>query len=151
MSLSAERIAVEQRFLGAWDSKTTPVMLMNRKGLVSGTTQVTEYNSLNEWCRLSITHLVAAPADIGTVSKRVRSNGLIVVDIFVKEGLGSDRALVLSDNAVGIFQLADIGESGEIRIGVPNIKEVGQPNGQNFYQLSVQFPFYRDEFFTVGN
>lgn len=143
MSMITERAAVESRFFDKWDSKTTPVKLDNVKGLVQGNTKVSDQNQLSEWCWLTISPGTAAQADMGR-PRRVRYTGTIGVNLFVKEATGASRIKALVDAVISIFQFATLADGTRIRAGVT--KAGVQLNGSDFYQVSVQFPYWRDEF-----
>jgi hypothetical protein len=143
MSFVDERAIVESAFLNEWDSIRCPVKLDNVTGLVKGTSKVASQDKLAEWCELIINPGVRQEADI-TSNHRIRSVGTISVNVFVKVGTGTGRARELADAVVSILQLKELASNFATRAG--RIVNIGQAEDESFYQMSVQVPYFRDDF-----
>lgn len=147
MSLSSERASIEALFFANWNTNTTPVRVDNIAGLIKGNQRIMEEDSLTEWCWLSIIPGPADVADMGSSTPRVRYTGMIYVNIFVKEGTGTDRARQIADLAADVFQLQHF---DGIRTHVANVVNTGQAKTNGLYQITVKFPYVRDEIVNIG-
>jgi hypothetical protein len=143
MSFVNEREVIETAFLTVWDSTRCPVKLDNVAGLIKGTSKVASQEKLAEWCELTINPGVRQEVDI-TSNHRIRSVGTISVNVFVKVGTGTGRARELADSVVSILQLKELAINFATRAG--RIVNIGQAEDESFYQMSVQVPYFRDDF-----
>jgi hypothetical protein len=131
MSFSSERASIESRFQTLWASATDLVF----ENVAYTPAQGTPYT------RLSIKNGDTQRITIGT--RQHRAAGLIVAQIFVPFGGGSDAARTLADTAAAIFR--DQTFDG-ILCRSSSIQIVGQSG--DWFQVNVSTAFQRDEIFA---
>lgn len=133
MSYAAERAAIETRFSTLWAG--TPIGDVVFDNLPYTPVQGTPY------VRLSIKPGTSERITIGTREHRVV--GLILVQIFVPTGSGTNAARVLADEAAEIFRDQ---EFDGVLCRSPSIQNVGQSG--DWAQFNVSVPYKRDEVFA---
>lgn len=70
-----------------------------------------------------------------------RYRGIVVIQHFIRVGLGAGRARALADLSSTIFLNLDL---GNIHFGVPEASSMGSTDG--WYGWNVDCPFYREEY-----
>lgn len=137
MSFADERKAIETRMAQAWQGSAysaVPVLYQN-----DGKKPPNNAPYLVLWIKTGegqqIT-LGSNPTD--------RYAGLIIVDVLVPEGSGSNEAKLMADFVSATFKRASFssGASGLIRCRVPYLDALGAKHGWERFQLSV--PYDRD-------
>lgn len=99
--------------------------------------------ALEEWVRIAVREGAGNQASCGSSNVLFRYNGVVFVQIFTKNGLGSGRAKELADLVTPIFRSKVV--SG-IHYRVPVVTVVGASDA--WYQVNVSCEFYREEFQT---
>lgn len=127
MTYAAERQSIEGLFQTGWGS-TTPVAWDNVEYTpVSGTAWV-DFRILN-----------GSESAIVISGDQYRNVGLVNINIFTPEGVGSSSARTLADTAAGIFRGVTV---DDITFRAPSIRTLGVMNG--WYQTNLSIPFFRD-------
>lgn len=130
MSYADARDATCGRFEALWAGRT-PVAWPNR-GFIPPTA--------GEWVRLTILDGEARQASIGNPGANLhRHSGVIAVQVFAQIDSGTRAARDLADHAAAIFRNQRF---GDIRCGVPSVREVGPDDV--WFQVSMSCPFERD-------
>lgn len=140
MNYAQEQTTIRKTFLKNWDSNTTPVMFAGDPGLTKGTTSLENETGLKEWVRVTINASGASQRDLAGPESRVRYQGVVTINVFVKSATGA---------SMRARQLVDMIEPKFSRLQVDNITfqtPIPGLTGQNegFYQMTLQMPFYRD-------
>lgn len=130
MGFQAAQSAIETLFNTSWTHT-----LIARDGVDF------DPRSLNEWVRFSVREAAANQASIGTQNQLYRYYGVLFVQIFTKNGLGSGRAKELADLVTPIFRSKIV---NGIHYRVPVVTTVGPSDA--WYQVNVSCEFYREEF-----
>lgn len=130
MSFLAEQIAIESYFKDNWTY--TPIAYENVN---------LNSNSLDEWVRLTIRPANPQVAGISGSQLMYRYKGVLFIQIFVREGIGSGRAIQFADYVSGLFRSKYV---DGIHFGVPAVTRVGSRD--SFFQVNVDVGFYREEF-----
>ena len=139
MSHETDRQYIEGRFDTNWTSASTPIAFDNVNGLKQNTTWLDSERGLDEWCRITILPAGTAQTSPGVV-KTIRRTGVIMVNCFVKENIGSNRARELADSVVTIVQF-------QLFNGIQCRESVVNRDGQNegFYQMTVSTSYFVHE------
>jgi len=97
-------------------------------------------SNLDEWIRLTILSGDSSLIGLGGGStKCYRIVGVASFQIFVKQNIGSKRALELADQVVGLFRTS----VDSVKFISPSVKRIGMRDG--WYQVNADCPFYRDD------
>lgn len=96
---------------------------------------------LEEWVRIAVREGSGNQASIGSTNPMFRYNGVIFVQVFTKNSIGSGRALELADLVTPIFRSKFL---NGIHYGVPVVARIGPSDA--WYQVNVSCEFYREEF-----
>lgn len=139
MSHETDRQYIEEQFNNNWNSTTTPIAFDNVTGLLQGSTVINSADGLDEWCRITILPAGAIQTSPGPV-KTVRRDGVIMVNIFTAENIGSNRARELADLVVSVFQF---NRFNGIQCRATQVSRDGQNGG--FYQFTVTTPYFIHE------
>lgn len=136
MSYKTEGDAIEQYFTTAWGA-TTKIKYDNVKW--------EEPKADDSWVSLSLTN---DAADVISVNPTAlyRFPGVVIVQLFRKEGKGTGPLDALADQVMTLFRhkvLALPASEGYIHFKVPYKRRVGLANG--WFQVNVVAPFSRDE------
>lgn len=146
MSFALTRQAIEARFATAWAiaEPTVPVKYQNA---------LFDQPANSEWVALHVLDGPGAQASLETGPFH-RYVGVIVIQIFVPENTGTQRARTLGDNAASVFLVSNRGAafkagggnpldgSGRITCLTPAI-EPGEVN-EGWFQMNVNVPYQRD-------
>lgn len=92
-----------------------------------------------KWVRLNVLTGDSITAGLHGDVNLYRSAGVIVVQVFVKEGEGVRTALLLADQAAAIFRGLQI---DGIIYRAPSVERIGPSDG--WYQVNVNIPFQWD-------
>lgn len=96
---------------------------------------------VDEYVRISVQEPGGNQGSCGTQNVLFRYRGTFQVQIFIRDGQGSGRALELADLVTPIFRSKIV---NGIHYGVPAVVKVGPSNA--WYQVNVICEFYREEF-----
>lgn len=101
-------------------------------------------NPPDEWVRISIRFAAANQASMaGTPT--TRTTGSVIVQCFVKPNIGMKRAAELADLVEDALMYRQArGNNHVVVLRAAVMTDVGQPEGQPFYQTNVVVPFYAD-------
>ena len=141
MSYEQERKTIEKRMRDNWDSFTVPVQYENVSVLKKGTQTLKDINGLEKFVRLTITPAGGEQIDVGGNADRYF--GVITVQVFVKQGLGSAIVRKLVDEVYNIFNRQCF---NGILCRTSTMDTIGEVNG--WYQVNVNTPFYRETPYT---
>lgn len=142
MSYTDELKNIRKHFLTGWDSIVTPVMFSGDTGLTKGTERINDEAKLDEWVRVTTGTAGAQQSDLAGAMSRVRYQGVVTVNVFVKARTGAElRARELMDIVDDKFSRKQV-EDMTFQTPQPGLQ--GQIQG--FYQMTLQIPFYRDQF-----
>lgn len=131
MNFIEERTAIETRFSTEW-----------------GATSEVAYENVafkipcdEPWVRLNIYGGAGEYRALGCLK---RYTGVIIVQIFIPSGSGTNKAREFADKVVGIFDSVSFGGSGadNIKCDVVSIDTMG--TDKPFYRMNVSIPFQRD-------
>lgn len=127
-----ERKAIEKRLADNW--ATTPIKYEN----------VPFKETKAAYVALFILRGDGQQASLGSSVLR-RWPGLIVVQIFVPAGSGTQMALGYANTVGALFDKAEFstGNSGWIRCRTPSAQPVGEKNG--WWQVNVTVPYVREK------
>lgn len=134
MSFADAQKAVENRFMDRWGS-TSKIRYENQDWP----------DPKKDPDFVTITLIEATGTKIELRQRALtRYSGLIVLQVFVKEGKGTGRTSEYADKFGDIFRLAEFQEdnSGLIRCRVPDKLPIGTTNG--WYQTNVRCTYIRD-------
>lgn len=128
-----ERQAIEGRFATAWGA-TTPVKYENAPFKDTKAAHVALFIRRGEGLQ----------ASLGEVPLR-RWPGVILVQVFIPSGSGTQQALEYASSIGAIFDRAEFssGTSGRIRCRIPSVETVGERAG--WFQVNVTVPYLRDK------
>jgi len=94
----------------------------------------------DEWVRCSVQFGDSFRSALGTPGQ-YRHPGVVFLQVFIKEGIGINRGVVLADELANLFR--DQVVSG-INFWVPRVIKVPTAN-EGWFQVQVMIPFYFDE------
>lgn len=129
MNIGQEQIDIESHFTPLWTET-----------VVEYENQYYDKADLQEWTRLRVLPASANQASLGN-NPLFRYRGIVVVQIFIRAGIGAGRAKALADDASDIFRNLVL---GRIHFGVPEATSMGTTDG--WYGLNVDCPYYREEY-----
>lgn len=132
MSFAAAQIAIENKFNTEFTA--CPVQYSNVD--YTPTPGVT-------FCKLEVIDSWSQRADIGTANRLHRSFGLIIANIHLPLGLGTNIGRVIADSAAAIFR--DTSFSG-ITCRSPLIRNVGEVEG--WYIVNMTCNFHLDKSYS---
>jgi len=135
MSFADERATIESHFLTGWGT-LTPVEIA---GVPSQNPPATAY------IRLGIRSGTREPASLP--AEWIRSNGLVVVDVFAPDGQGSIRDRELADQVASVLDLRQLHSPGvrTIRFGVTSIiEDLNATPG--WFRIQCLTPFQHDSY-----
>jgi hypothetical protein len=127
MGYEAEQVAIESRFESQWAGRT-PVAYPN--------VPFSKPNA-SPWVRLTV---MSGSAFLAGIPRYFRHPGVIDIQVFVPEGVGSKDALLLADQAAAVFRVASF---NGVVCRTPYVVPAGTNDG--WYQVNVSVPFQRDE------
>jgi len=135
MSYEQERDDIETHFLTEWTT-TTKIRWDNVK-----------WDNPAEdpsWVALTIITDEADQISLGD-NPRYRFPGMVIVQVFVKEGTGTGVVNQLADQVVEAFRLRTLGTAptGFVKFQTPWKRREGVKNG--WFQMNVFAPYQRDE------
>jgi hypothetical protein len=134
MSFAAVNKAIKAKFMQGW---TNGVKVVGDNDA--------EVKAVKEWCRLSIRPAESNQASMGASTNTTRSVGVVMVSIFVQPGNGSERAWQLVDQAVAALQYERVsGTNWNVQFQAASPREIGQPAGAAYYQMTVTVNYYFD-------
>ena len=133
-SYQTQRAAIENYFKSVWND-TTIILWENTRQTPPNSTYV----------HVSTTNGLAQATSLGTTQIH-KSVGIFTVQLFVKKGAGLGEAYNLADIIVNAFSHKQL---DSIQFQIPNITEVGEID--EFYQLNVSCPFYRNRLFIQNS
>lgn len=122
---------VEQLFAAGWGS-TTKIAYDN---LQFNPDEVND----DSWVRLNVIDGTAEQVGLGAEANLYRHPGVVIVQVFVKEGQGIRVAKQLADQVAAIFRGTT---SGGVLYRTPSVERIG-PNG-GWFQVNVNIPFQWD-------
>jgi hypothetical protein len=122
--------AIETKFSTAWGT-TTEVAYDN-------VDYVPPANVL-QWVRLNVLNGATIVAGLAGSANLYRTAGVVVIQIFIKEGEGVRQGLLLADTAAAIFRGTQV---DGVLYRAPSIVRVGPSDG--WYQVNVNIPFQWD-------
>ena len=122
--------AIETRFTTQWAAATE--VAYDNVVYTPGSTVV-------EWVRLNVLTGISTVASLGGATNLYRSVGVVVVQVFVKEGEGARKALLLADTVAAIFRGI---QADGVLYRAPSIDRIGPSDG--WYQINVNIPFQWD-------
>lgn len=131
MSFSTERSVIHKHFADNWTE--TEVAYDNVEF---------EPQADASWVRIVIRNGEGNQADINDTAPLFRYSGVVIVQVFVPIRKGTDNALKLADAVSDIFRRQQLNHGIVFR--TPYVTNVGQTN--EWYQINVSCPFWRDEF-----
>jgi len=133
-----ERAAIEAHFATQWGS-TTKIRYDNINWI--------EPKTESAWVSITIVNQEAEIIELRNPAI-YRFPGVVIVQVFVKEGLGSGLANIHADAAVEAFRhrVLEQGSSGKINFRTPYKRRIGTENG--WYQVNVVAPFFRNVLLT---
>lgn len=129
MNIGQEHIDIETYFVGLWSYTEVEYENQNK-----------DTSNLDEWTRFRVFNAGGKQVSLGN-NPRFRYRGLVVVQVFIRDGIGVGRAKTLADLVDPIFRNTVL---GEIHFGVPEASKLGVTDG--WYGLNVDCPYYREEF-----
>jgi len=134
LSFADERQAIENRFSTLW-TESAKIMYENQ--------QREEPKDDASWVALFIVDTPGNQIDLRDVALH-RQGGIIIVQVFVREGVGTQSARVLVDAVATIFRRAtfSVGASGTIKCRTTSIESLGVSDG--WFQMNASTPFIRD-------
>jgi len=104
----------------------------------AGSAVTTAQSNGDPWAALTIQHGGSATAGIGA-DPCPRRTGRIVIQVFTKDGTGSNKAHVLAASIAAHFEYW---QSGGLSTQAASLSRVGPANG--WYQVNVAVPFRAD-------
>lgn len=134
MSYSTARNSITDGFATGWGS-TTRIAYDNIEPdppMPVGTSFV----------RLSIQMNLSDQITIGSTNQTYRRFGICFVQIFTPEGSGYAGATTLVDTAVALFEGKKM---GTVVFQDVNVREVGNPRSEPFYQVNIAAAFRFDD------
>lgn len=147
MSFEDQRKAIYQRFSTQWAltsyAATVPVVYENQPYKDTKGNDV--HVSTGPWIFISIQDGEGNQAGIAN-NPLLRYAGIILVQIFVREGSGISESRKIADVIEPIFRRVQLlyGNSGYITCGIPYTSYTGTQDG--WYQRNLIIPFSRDRF-----
>lgn len=96
----------------------------------------------DEWIRVGFRDFPAQQASIGGAAVKYRHFGMLLIEIYVTEQMGSGRATRYGDTLAGLFRGATVGDA---LFRAPVVRQIGRDEG--WYRVNVEIPFQRDECF----
>lgn len=141
MTFAVSRESIETAFRDAWFAVTdTPLTFDNTRGFFTTTGYTLDSIKESEFVRLTI-----KPVDTQTITlganPETRTRGLVMVQVFVKEGTGSGRAFALADVVASILQNKLI---DGIQFMATSMVNVGPQNG--YYQVNATTRYWVTSF-----
>jgi len=135
MSYDQERQDIETYFTTSWGT-TTKIRWDNVKW--------TEPVADPSWVALTVITDEAAQISLGD-NPLYRFPGMVIVQVFVKEGTGTGVANQLADQVVEAFRLRTLGvtATGFVKFQTPWKRREGIKEG--WFQMNVFAPYARDE------
>ncbi len=126
-----------------WNTTTTPVKFDNLGAYIKGTGAVESVvdGELTEFIHFYIRETTSEQADIGATNPRIRRRGRIIAQLFIEEGIGTDRLRQLADLFSPIFQRKQF---PGIQFRSATLVDVGPEGNEGFYQMNVVIDYYRD-------
>lgn len=97
------------------------------------------------WVRITVLNANSRPASLGGTTKMYRHNGIVAIQIFCEPGQGNAEIESLVDTITAIFRGKSV--SG-CKFGGFERQDHGH-NEHGWVQTNINFPFYRDETFTI--
>ncbi len=135
MNCDEMRSRIEEHFRKKW-GVTTPVSFDN----VEADSKLKATKAANEpWVRVTIREGSSNLAGLA-LTKLYRDNGIIIVQVFTKLGVGTNTARKLAEQVRGILRYADIGNG--LFLKAPAINPIGEVEG--WYQINVTTPIQWD-------
>ncbi len=122
--------SIETRFSTLWGT-TTEIAYDNVEHTPGPTTI--------SWVRLNVLTGDSIVAGLAGSVNLYRNVGVIVVQVFVKEGEGVRVALLLADTAAAIFRGTQV---DGVLYRAPSVERIGPSDG--WYQINVNIPFQWD-------
>lgn len=133
MSFDLERRSIETRFEASWAD--TPIKWPNARLTTKG---------LDEWVAIFLIPDAVKQVQIGTINNVYRYFSNVVVQVFIKPSIGSNRALDLATKISDIWRTTQF---DQITLMTPTIENVGIMEG--WYQIDVICKYHRDEYNSV--
>lgn len=121
---------IEQKFNTAWNA-ATPIAFDN--------VEFDPPATVDQWVRLNVLDEAAFVAGMGGGVNLYRHPGIVIVQVFIRDGSGIREAKQLADTVAAIFRGAN--ENG-ILYRAPYVETVGPNNG--WFQVNVNIPFHWD-------
>lgn len=129
----AEQIDIEAAFHSVWDTLDPAIAVAHENESFDPT-------NLTEFVRLSIRNADGRQMTIGGGSSKYRYRGVLMIQIFVLEGIGAGRANQIVDIISPIFRSNII---SNIHFDVPAVTRMGNVRG--WYQINLDTGFYRED------
>ena len=95
-----------------------------------------------QWCRWSIRPASRTQMDVGSSTKRKRTVGVAIAQIFLPLEQGDKAHLVVADAIEAVFKP---GAAAGVTYRTPEIVVVGRANDNKWWQVNVTCPFYADD------
>jgi hypothetical protein len=133
-SFSEEREAIETRFGTMFDTFLTPVQYGNVTTLKKGNVSLpTPYKGV-QFVRLSLMGGNSVQQEVGRNITTI--NGIININVFVSQDVGTQPARALVDQIFPIFNAVTF---NGIRTGTATVRELPPVNG--WYQMNISIPY----------
>lgn len=137
-NFETEEDTITALFNAGWNSTTYPVAWPN-----IDFTPPANPTASTGWVRITVNPANARQAELGPVgARRYRHPGVVTVQVFTKDGTGSELSNQLCDTASAIFRGKT---ANNITYQAPYRDRVGSDDG--WYQQNVVVPYYRDSDF----
>ncbi len=132
MNESQARDVIYKQFATDWGS-TTAIAYQN--------INYTPPNDGSPWVRLNVIHITSTQASLGGVGdRRFRRRGVVVVQVFTKDGDATYNNDTYADKARGIFEGKKLSGVTFQNVGVETIGS----DGFGWYQQNVRAEFWYD-------
>ncbi|KKL25225.1 hypothetical protein LCGC14_2407450 [marine sediment metagenome] len=141
MSFEDTQKALEVEFLDNWGDKSR--VAMQNLAFQPDKTVEPGRDVQSAWVRFTVLQGAGEIQGLGAATKMYRYIGMIIVSVFVVEGIGTLTSRALCDEVATLFRSKQLADEN-ISCQTPSIVEVGASKG--WWQVNVEIPFYWDEF-----
>lgn len=130
-----EQIDIEALFHATWDSLSPAIPVVHDNESYDPTS-----SDVTEWVRLVIRPGDAEKKTIATVNSKYRYKGVVFLQVFTRDGVGTGRANEIADIFSAIFRDRIY---SNIHFSVPAVTRVGNSNG--WFQTNLDCGYYRED------
>ena len=134
MNFNEQRQSILEKLEAEWDKNTYPLEMPNTK---------IEQQPTGPWCRASVLNADTNPASVTT--KMTRTDGILVLQCFERDGMGTAATAKMGDALAAIFNhLTLTVASGIIVFRTVNTQTIGVQDG--WHQVNAVVRFRADAF-----